>query len=81
MLRVFFLTEIIIGHFEPMFRHFFFGREERIQAFQRTLRRANGAVEEMEIACRGSEMRVPQQSLDHEQVHAFIQKMGRESVA
>ena len=53
---------------------------DRIQAFQRTLRGANGAVGEVEIACRSSEMRVSQQSLDHEQVHAFVQQMGRESV-
>ncbi len=35
----------------------------------------------MKIAGRGFEMRVPQQCLNHQQVHSLIQQMGRKRVA
>ena len=84
--ELFFVGAEDIGHFEPMIPHGFLERKNEPDRANPALSSglsggANGAVGEVQVACRGSEMRVPQQSLDHEQVHALVQQMRRESVA
>ena len=69
---LFFVGAEDIGHFEPMLHHCLFGngrtnKIDQVQTPSGHLRGANGAIGEVQIACRGSEemLRGPAGSLDH----------------
>src|SRR5439155_15039231 len=54
---------------------------ERAQRFQRASGGTNGAVGEVKIASRRLQVFVPQQGLNHEEVHSIVQQMCGKRVA
>ena len=50
-----------------------------IEMLQRALDRAQGGAGDLGVACRGVELLVPEQHLDHPDVDLLLQEMGGEA--